>query len=141
MVCFSVPLQSLRAEFAVADAGADFHLCADSCDCADDCAALVHGDWCNRGANCGSIYVHGLTMEMPSPSTFLVLRVAKPPFVPLASTTALSLIQVLPTVVSALGVTRLSVSNSSGTSGRTSSRRFDRARSSTTAMLNLVRSC
>jgi hypothetical protein len=31
-----LPLQSFRPEFAVADAGANFHLRADCCDCVDD---------------------------------------------------------------------------------------------------------
>ena len=37
-------LYSFRAEFAIADAGANFHLRPDCRDCADDFSALVHGD-------------------------------------------------------------------------------------------------
>ena len=37
-------LQNFRAEFAVADAGADFHLRPNDCGRADDFAAIVHSD-------------------------------------------------------------------------------------------------
>jgi hypothetical protein len=37
-------LECLRAEFAVAYAGADFHLWPDCCDCTDDFSPLVHRD-------------------------------------------------------------------------------------------------
>ena len=54
---------------------------------------------------------------------------------------AFALIHGLSTLVSALLVARLIAPKSSGTSGRISSRRFDRDRISTTAISNLVRSC
>jgi hypothetical protein len=39
-----LPLQNFRAEFAVADASADFHLWPNYCNCPYDLAAIVHGD-------------------------------------------------------------------------------------------------
>jgi hypothetical protein len=53
---------------------------------------------------------------------------------------AFAFIQGLPTLVGALLVARLIAPKSSGTSGRISSRRFDRDRISTTAISNSVRS-
>ena len=43
----SVPksdLQDLRTKFAIANAGTDLHFCADSCNRADDLAAIIRRD-------------------------------------------------------------------------------------------------
>ena len=52
-----------------------------------------------------------------------------------------SVVHSSPMLVNVLAGARLSVASSSGTSGRISSSRFDRARIKTTAMLNFVTSC
>ncbi len=39
-----LPLQYLRAEFAVANTGANFHLHSDCCDRSDNCSVLIRRD-------------------------------------------------------------------------------------------------
>src|SRR5437667_3927307 len=53
-----LPLHDLRAEFAVAHAGADLHFWPDCCDCPDDFSALVRRD-AVPALRCRGCYVQG----------------------------------------------------------------------------------
>ena len=47
-----MPLQNFRVEFAVADAGTDCHFWLDFCRCANDLAAIIHGDAVTAAQRC-----------------------------------------------------------------------------------------